>query len=66
MEKRFSACCYGDKFKRELATRLLLFSAPHRKIRASSISQWVELSRKVHNTMTKQQEASTKGVQLSR
>lgn len=56
---RFSACCYGNRFKRKLVTRLLFLPAPHRKIRMRPPpSQWVELSRKVHNTMTKQQEAA--------
>lgn len=56
---RFSTCYYGNRFKRELVTRLLFLPAPHRKIRRRPPpSQWVELSRKVHNTMTKQQEAA--------
>lgn len=56
---RFSACYYSNRFKRELVTRLLFLPAPHRKIRRRPpLSQWVELSRKVHNTMTKQQEAA--------
>ena len=56
---RFSACYYGNRFKRELVTRLLfLLPAPHRKIRMRPPpSQWVEPSGKVHSTITKQQEA---------
>lgn len=54
---RLSACYYGNMFKRELVTKLLFLPAPHRKIRMRPPpSQWVEQSRKVHNTMTKQQE----------
>lgn len=53
---RLSACYYGNMFKRERVTRLLFLPAPHRKIRMRPPpSQWVEWSRKVHNTMAKQQ-----------